>query len=281
MHAPVASWRLAAVLLSSSPGGARRARERGSKGEAFVTRQRYEHPLAGAAGRPVPRVHSHRTQRSTQGNGRARGHRCGHGTAARRAPPRAAGTSSFGSQGRSPAPGMRKAGHRPVPAGDERDRANLQPPDGGAAAGAPASTVVLQRRHPSRPFPRRPVQRTAHTPSTVRATSPRHSAQGAWMRARWHCRSAAPTKTHGQKNSISWTTSRAGRSRSWKPVAIFYPPRSLPGTDSSGPGSTAHVPFSGTVFTSIRLQALLAFRRPTSSQSWPIYSHLPVRAATS
>lgn len=128
MHAPVASWRLAAVLLSSSPGGARRTRGRGSKGEAFVTRQRYEHPLAGAAGRPSPRVHSHRTQRSTQGNVRPRGHRCGHGTAARRAPPRAAGTSSIGSEGRSPAPGMRKAGHRPVPAGDERGGANLQPP---------------------------------------------------------------------------------------------------------------------------------------------------------
>lgn len=167
MHAPVASWRLAAVLLSSSPGGARRARERGSKGEAFVTRQRYEHPLAGAAGRPVPRVHSHRTQRSTQGNGRARGHRCGHGTAARRAPPRAAGTSSFGSQGRSPAPGMRKAGHRPVPAGDERDRANLQPPDGGAAAGAPASTLVLRCR---RPLAR--ASRTAVAGSDIGARTP-------------------------------------------------------------------------------------------------------------
>lgn len=82
LHAPVCGWRLAAVLLSSSPGGALRVRRRESKGEAFVTRQRYEHPLAGAAGLPAPCAHSHRTQRRRQANGRTRG------TGAGREPPR-------------------------------------------------------------------------------------------------------------------------------------------------------------------------------------------------
>ena len=82
LHAPVCGWRLAAVLLSSSPGGALRVRRRESKGEAFVTRQRYEHPLAGAAGLPAPCAHSHRTQRRRQANGGTRG------TGAGREPPR-------------------------------------------------------------------------------------------------------------------------------------------------------------------------------------------------
>jgi len=56
----------AAVFLSSSPGDRRRARRRGSKGEAFVTRTRYEHPLAGAAGPAAPRAQRHRQRRGTQ-----------------------------------------------------------------------------------------------------------------------------------------------------------------------------------------------------------------------
>jgi hypothetical protein len=48
-------------------------------------------------------------KRRSQANGRTRSLRCGHASAARRAPPRAAGTSCIGSRGRSPAPGMRKA----------------------------------------------------------------------------------------------------------------------------------------------------------------------------
>jgi hypothetical protein len=50
----------AAVFLSSSPGDRRRARGRGSKGEAFVTRMRYEYPLAGAAGPSARRAQRHR-----------------------------------------------------------------------------------------------------------------------------------------------------------------------------------------------------------------------------
>jgi hypothetical protein len=48
-------------------------------------------------------------KRRSQANGRTRSLRCGHASAARRAPPRAAGTSCIGSRGRRPAPGMRKA----------------------------------------------------------------------------------------------------------------------------------------------------------------------------
>lgn len=80
------------------------------------------------------------------------GERPPRGTGAGREPPRGerphVPQARQASEPRDAVPrlGMRKAGHGPVPAGDERYRANLEPPDGGAAAGAPASTVVLRCR---------------------------------------------------------------------------------------------------------------------------------------
>lgn len=135
----------AAVFLSSSPGDQRRARGRGSKGEAFVTRTRYEHPLAGAAGPAVPRAQRHRQRRGTQADGtppaRARHRRTG--TAARRAPSPAAGRSDREGKSDQGAKPLRQGcarGPQALPAGDEREGANLEQPDTGRAGGAPTAS---------------------------------------------------------------------------------------------------------------------------------------------
>src|SRR5437868_12386491 len=67
---------LAAVSLSSSPGGTARRIGQGSKGEAFVTRQRYEHPLAGREPGPrAERTQSPPEEATNSGERRARQNR--------------------------------------------------------------------------------------------------------------------------------------------------------------------------------------------------------------
>lgn len=95
-----------------------------SKGEAFVTRKRYEHPLAGAAGHPATRAQSHRTKRRTQENGStARGRR-------EREPPRGercylpqAGLIKWGFEGRK---SRVSAGPQVRRRTNERARADLE-----------------------------------------------------------------------------------------------------------------------------------------------------------
>jgi len=71
MRVPWASdWlsvHLAAVFLSSSPGERLQTSSGRIKGEAFVTRERYEHPLEGEAGPGAGRLQSHRKQAMNTG----------------------------------------------------------------------------------------------------------------------------------------------------------------------------------------------------------------------
>jgi hypothetical protein len=67
----------------------RRSEGRGASGEAFVTRARYEDPLAGAAGHLTARSKVTGRSDRTQGNGSSEGRLIAHQTAARRAPQRA------------------------------------------------------------------------------------------------------------------------------------------------------------------------------------------------
>ncbi len=129
---------LAAVFLSSSPGDTARTLGRESKGEAFVTRSVMNtslqaQPVARPRGCTVAEKvkHSGRRQHPDAGPGRT-------GTAARRAPPPAADRSDRGCQGpQAPRQGCARR-PRAVPAGDEREGANLEQPDSGEAAGAPS-----------------------------------------------------------------------------------------------------------------------------------------------
>ena len=71
MRVPWASdWlsvHLAAVFLSSSPGERLQTSSGRIKGEVFVTRERYEHPLEGEAGPGAGRLQSHRKQAMNTG----------------------------------------------------------------------------------------------------------------------------------------------------------------------------------------------------------------------
>ena len=133
----------AAVFLSSSPGDRRRARGRGSKGEAFVTRMRYEHPLAGAAGPAAPRAQRHR-----QGEGlRKTAPACSVLEGAPEPPrgerphlPRGRSDQWKSGKGAKPLRQGCARGPQALPAGDEREGANLEQPDTGNAGGAPERT---------------------------------------------------------------------------------------------------------------------------------------------
>jgi len=137
---------LAAVFLSSSPGDTARTPGRESKGEAFVTRSVMNtllqaQPVARPRGSTVAETvkHSGSRRRPDAGPGRT-------GTAARRAPSPAADRSDRGCQGpQAPRQGCARR-LQAVPAGDEREGANLEQPDSGEAAGAPMRHVCQRSK---------------------------------------------------------------------------------------------------------------------------------------
>jgi len=175
---------LAAVFLSSSPGDTARTLGRESKGEAFVTRSVMNTPLQA---QPVARPRGCTVAEKVKHSGRRQPPDAGPrrtGTAARRAPSPAADRSDRGCQGpQAPRQGCARR-LQAVPAGDEREGANLEQPDSSEAAGAPfmASPVALAfslhyRSHPARAtrdrFVRRtPAQRSTHAQRRRKLANP-------------------------------------------------------------------------------------------------------------